>query len=96
MLNFNSSGRNTCWSESVSFANLHSSSAVWATTECCLSCRPRVKGRFVKQSDFDDLHLEDVKEEDAEGHAPLREFQEDGSDISRQHSHGRAGPHFGF
>ncbi len=31
-----------------------------------LLCRPRVKGRFVKQSDFDDLHLGDVKEEDAE------------------------------
>ena len=50
----------------------------------------------MKQSDFDDLHLGDVKEEDAEGHASLREFQEDGSDISRQHSQGRAGAHVGF
>lgn len=50
----------------------------------------------MKQSDFDDLHLGDVKEEDAEGHVLLREFQEDGSDISRQQSHGRAGAHVGF
>ena len=33
----------------------------------------------MKQSDFDDLHLGDVKEEDAEGHASLREFRRMGA-----------------
>lgn len=66
----------------------------WAAVTCMLQCcvtanlqlsiaperRPRVKGRFVKQSDFDDMQHGDVKDSQATVDACIKACVEEGCD----------------